>query len=97
MLFRSLAERGEVRASDITPLFAIDEMQRLDGDGQKVVAEFCERENIQVVVTAPELSPQYRCTLYALARVFDPTERLIVRGLRGQHDSAKAAAVATLS
>lgn len=97
MLFRSLAERGEVRASDITPLFAIDEMQRLDGDGQKVVAEFCERENIQVVVTAPELSPQYRCTLYALARVFDPTERLIVRGLRGQHDSAKVAAVATLS
>ena len=97
MLFRSLAERGEVRASDITPLFAIDEMQRLDGDGQKVVAEFCERENIQVVVTAPELSPQYRCTLYALARVFDPRERLIVRGLRGQHDSAKVAAVATLS
>ena len=97
MLFRSLAARGELRENDITPFFAIDEMQRLDGNGQKVVAEFCEREGIQVVVTAPELSPQYRCTLYALARVFDPTERLIVRGLRGQHDSAKVASAATSS
>ncbi len=97
MLFRSLAERGEVRGSDITPLFAIDEMQRLDGDGQKVVAEFCERENIQVVVTAPELSPQYRCTLYALARVFDPAERLIVRGLRGERRPDSGLASASIS
>ena len=82
MLTRSIAARGEIRVDQITPLFAVDEAHRLDGPGHAVIVDFAKREGFQVVVAAPELTPSYSCILYALNRVFDPDERLIIRGIK---------------
>lgn len=82
MLTRSIAAKGEIRVDQITPLFAVDEAHRLDGPGHAVIVDFAKREGFQVVVAAPELTPSYSCILYALNRVFDPNERLIIRGIR---------------
>lgn len=82
MLTRSIAARGEIRVDQITPLFAVDEAHRLDGAGHAVLVDFAKREGFQVVVAAPELTPSYSCILYALNRVFDPNERLIIRGIK---------------
>ncbi len=82
MLTRSIAMKGEIKVDQITPLFAVDEAHRLDGPGHAVIVDFAKREGFQVVVAAPELTPSYSCILYALNRVFDPNERLIIRGIR---------------
>lgn len=85
MLTRSIAARGEIKVDQICPLFAVDEAHRLDGPGHAVVVDFAKRENFQVIVAAPELTPSYSCILYALNRVFPPHaphERLIVRGIK---------------
>ncbi len=85
MLTRSIAARGEIKVDQICPLFAVDEAHRLDGPGHAVVVDFAKRENFQVIVAAPELTPSYSCILYALSRVFPPHvphERLIVRGIK---------------
>lgn len=80
MLSRALASRGEIKPDQITPLFAIDEVHRLDPKGQGMIVEFAKRENFQVFVTASSLKPSYACTLYALERIYEPEERLIIRG-----------------
>lgn len=87
MLTRSLAARGEmsgegVKVSQIRPLFAVDEISRLNSAGQASLVEFAQREKFQLLVTAPAIEPKYGCMLYALARRFDPDERLIIRGVR---------------
>lgn len=85
MLTRSIAARGEIKVDQICPLFAVDEAHRLDGPGHAVVVDFAKKENFQVIVAAPELTPSYSCILYALNRVFPPHaphERLIVRGIK---------------
>lgn len=85
ILTRSIAARGEIKVDQISPLFAVDEAHRLDGPGHAVVVDFAKRENFQVIVAAPELTPSYSCILYALSRVFPPQvphERLIVRGIK---------------
>lgn len=82
MLIRSLASRSDLKAEHITPLFVIDEVHRLDAAGQKTIIEFGKKEGFQVLVTAASLIPEYKCTLYALSRVFTPEEQLIIRGLR---------------
>lgn len=85
MLTRSIAGRGEIKVDQISPLFAVDEAHRLDAPGHAVVVDFAKRENFQVIVAAPELTPSYSCILYALNRVFPPHaphELLIVRGIR---------------
>jgi chromosome condensin MukBEF ATPase and DNA-binding subunit MukB len=85
MLTRSIAARGEIKVDQICPLFAVDEAHRLDGPGHAVVVDFAKKENFQVIVAAPELTPSYCCILYALNRVFPPHaphERLIVRGIK---------------
>lgn len=82
MLSRSIAAKGEIKVDQISPLFAVDEVQRLDGPGQAVIVNFAKRERFQVIVTAPSLSPNYSCILYALNRIFDPKERLVIRGIR---------------
>lgn len=81
MLSRALIARGEIKADQITPLFAIDEVHRLDAKGQGMIVEFAKRENFQVFVTASALKPSYACTLYALERVYEPEERLVIRGM----------------
>jgi chromosome condensin MukBEF ATPase and DNA-binding subunit MukB len=82
MLARSLATRGEIRVEHLTPLFVVDEVHRLDATGQKTIIEFGQKEGFQVLVTAAALVPEYKCTLYALSRVFMPEERLVIRGVR---------------
>ncbi len=85
ILTRSIAARGEIKVDQISPLFAVDEAHRLDGPGHAVVVDFAKRENFQVIVAAPELTPSYSCILYALSRVFPPHaphERLVVRGIK---------------
>lgn len=80
MLSRSMASRGEIKPEHITPLFVIDELHRLDTKGQGMIVDFAKREGFQVYVTAQALKPSYDCTLYTLERIYDPEERLIIRG-----------------
>ena len=87
MLVRSITERQEghkekVKVAEVCPIFAVDEAGRLDPAAQHILVEFARRERFQLVVTAPDLTPTYACTLYALKREFHPTERLIIRGVR---------------
>ena len=90
MLTRSIAAKGDIKPDEISPLFAVDEVHRLDGPGQKMIVNFAEREHFQVIVTAAMLAPDYNCILYSLNRVFDPTERLIIRGMRINGDKKVA-------
>lgn len=80
MLSRSMASRGELKPEQITPLFVIDELHRLDPKGQGMIVDFANREGFQVYVTAQGLKPNFECTLYTLERIYDPEERLIIRG-----------------
>lgn len=80
MLSRSMASRGEIKPEQITPLFVIDELHRLDPKGQGMIVDFAKREGFQVYVTAQALKPNFECTLYTLERIYDPEERLIIRG-----------------
>lgn len=87
MLTRSIALRGEasgegVKVSQIRPLFAVDEVSRLNQAGQAALVEFARRENFQLLVTAPTIDPKYDCLLYALSRRFDPHETLVIRGIK---------------
>lgn len=90
MLTRSIAAKGDIKPDEISPLFAVDEVHRLDGPGQKMIVNFAERERFQVIVTAVMLAPDYNCILYSLNRVFDPTERLVIRGMRINGDKKAA-------
>lgn len=86
MLVRSIAARAElagsgIKVQEIRPLFAVDEVGRLNSEGQRLLVDFAKRENFQLVVTAPNIKPTYNCTLYALTRQFEP-DRLIVRGIK---------------
>lgn len=85
MLFRSLAARSEYKASEMMPVFVLDELNRIDPAGQQLIAEFCAQEGIQLVITAPAMEPSHEFKLYTLARNYDGREQLIVRELRGFH------------
>lgn len=82
MLMRSIAARGEGKPEQITPLFILDEVHRLDDAGVAVIVNFAKRENFQVVVTAQKIEPSYDCTLYTLTRVYTPDDQLIIRGIQ---------------
>lgn len=82
MLTRSIAARGEIKVDQIHPMFAVDEVHRLDSAGQNVIVEFAKREGFQVLVTAAMLSPEYSCTLYGLHRLSEPEERLVIRSMK---------------
>ena len=96
MLIRSLAARGEassgIKTSEISTLFAIDEVSRLNEAGQRLLVDFARRENFQLVVTAPTMKPVYDCTLYALSRLYDPHEHLVIRGLKYRESVPELAA-----
>lgn len=80
MLARSLAQRsGDARALDFTPTFVIDEVQRLDAEGQRLIVEFGRAQNIQVLVTALSLEHKFPCTIYVMARHYVPAEQVIAR------------------
>ncbi len=89
MLMRSIAARGDLKPELITPLFAMDEIHRLDDKGVAMIVNLAKRENFQVVVTAQKITPSYNCTLYNLTRIPDP-DRLIIRGIK-IHTEQKAA------
>lgn len=80
MLARSLAQRsGDARALDFTPTFVIDEVQRLDAEGQRLIVEFGRAQNIQVLVTALSLEHKFPCTIYVMARHYMPAEQVVAR------------------
>ena len=87
ILFRSLASRGggvnNIPPAQITPTFVIDEMMRLDDKGQDVAVKFGEQQGFQMLVTAPKLSPDYRCTLWSIDRsLVDGKPNVVIRGVR---------------
>jgi chromosome condensin MukBEF ATPase and DNA-binding subunit MukB len=97
VLFRSLAMRGgamtNLRPDQITPLFVIDEMMRLDDQGQDVAVSFGEKQGFQLLVTAPKLSPDYRCTLWSINRfIRDGRPNVVIRGVQRTRDGVVAAA-----
>lgn len=79
MLARSLSQRGADRNHLFTPMFVIDEVQRLDADGQKLIVEFGKAQNFQVLVTALGLEHKYPCTMYGMARSYVPQEQVLMR------------------
>lgn len=79
MLARSLSQRGADRNHLFTPMFVIDEVQRLDADGQKLIVEFGKAQNFQVLVTALGLEHKYPCTMYGMARTYIPQEQVVMR------------------
>lgn len=85
MLFRSLAARGEFKPTEIMPIFIIDELNRIDPQGQKLIADFCAKEGIQLIITAPQMEPSHEFKLYAIARNYNGREEMVVRELRGFH------------
>jgi len=89
MLMRSIASRGEIKAEQITPLFAMDEIHRLDDAGVEMIVNLAKRENFQIVVTAQKITPSYDCTLYNLTRSHEP-DQLIIRGIRINADKIAA-------
>lgn len=90
MLTRSIAAKGEIKSDQICPLFAVDEVHRLDPSGQAMIVNFANREGFQVLVTAATLAPGYSCTLYALNRVYQPDDRLIIRGVKVKPEKVAA-------
>lgn len=97
MLVRSIASRAElagsgIKVSEIRPVFAVDEIARLNAEGQRLLVDFAKRENFQLVVTAPNIKPTYDCTLYALTRKFEPRNQLIIRGIKHRGASLPSAA-----
>jgi chromosome condensin MukBEF ATPase and DNA-binding subunit MukB len=94
ILFRSLASRGggvnNIPPAQITTTFVIDEMMRLDDKGQDVAVKFGEQQGFQMLVTAPKLSPDYRCTLWSIdLSLVDGKPNVVIRGVR--RDAALAA------
>jgi chromosome condensin MukBEF ATPase and DNA-binding subunit MukB len=83
MLFRALANRGDYPADQLTPVFVMDEINRIDPRGQRMVVDLCELNGIQLFVTGPEMVPAKNTRMYMLARSMEPVERVIVRELRG--------------
>jgi chromosome condensin MukBEF ATPase and DNA-binding subunit MukB len=83
MLFRALASRGDYPADQLTPVFVMDEINRIDPRGQRMVVDLCELNGIQLFVTGPEMVPAKNTRMYMLARSMEPVERVIVRELRG--------------
>jgi energy-coupling factor transporter ATP-binding protein EcfA2 len=79
MLARSLSQRGADRNHVFTPMFVIDEVQRLDAVGQKLIVEFGKAQNFQVLVTALGLEHKYPCTMYGMARSYIPQEQVVMR------------------
>ena len=80
MLARSLSQRAsEGKPRSFTPFFVVDEVQRLNGPGQAVIADFGKKQGMQVLVTAISLDVSYDCTIYTLSRTSTPTEKIVMR------------------
>jgi hypothetical protein len=74
---------NNIPPAQITPTFVIDEMMRLDDKGQDVAVKFGEQQGFQMLVTAPKLSPDYRCTLWSIDRsLVDGKPNVVIRGVR---------------
>ncbi|MDP3210097.1 hypothetical protein [Methylotenera sp.] len=87
MLTRSIASRVEsngegIKADQIRPLFAVDEAQRLDSPGHKILVEFSKRQGFQLIFAATKLELKYDCTGYAVSRTFTPHAKIIIRGMK---------------
>ncbi|MBT3066281.1 ATP-binding cassette domain-containing protein [Rhodoferax sp. U11-2br] len=83
MLMRSLAHRsGEGRPKPFTPIFIVDEVQRMNADGQGLLVEFGRRQGFQVLVTALDIQARFPCTLHVMDRYSAPEETVVSRQVR---------------
>ena len=83
MLSKSLAHRGtDARVRGFTPFFVVDEIQRLNAEGQGVIVKLGQQQGMQILVTALSLDPVYDCTMYAMDRVSLPKEEIVARRLQ---------------
>lgn len=80
MLMRSLAHRsGDGRPKSFTPIFIVDEVQRMNADGQGLLVEFGQRQGFQVLVTALDIQARFPCTLHVMDRYSAPEETVVSR------------------
>lgn len=68
MLSRSMSSNvSGVREDQITPIFLIDEMHRMDAKGRAAIVDMAKREHFHIIAAAPtDLSPDGDCTIYCL-------------------------------
>lgn len=83
MLAKSLAQRGsDGHFHSFTPFFIVDEVQRLNGEGQGVIVKFGQEQGMQILVTALNLEATYDCTMHTLSRIFTPAETIVSRRVK---------------
>jgi chromosome condensin MukBEF ATPase and DNA-binding subunit MukB len=83
MLARSLAIRGSLgRGRHFTPIFVVDEVQRLNAAGQALIVEFGRRQGFQVIVTGLSLDASFPCTMHVMSRHFRPQETVVARRVK---------------
>lgn len=83
ILAKSLSLRGaDARTRGYTPFFVVDEIQRLNAEGQGVIVKFGHQQGMQILVTALSLDASYDCTMYALTRLHIPKEEIVARRLQ---------------
>lgn len=83
MLFTALATNSGASPSKLNPIYAMDEIHRIDSKGQRIAIQFCEHNNIQLMATAPKLYQTSGSNLYMLARQTYPKEIVVVRKIEG--------------
>ncbi len=79
-------ESRRYRAKDILPcrLLFLDEAARLDGRSILTLFELCERQNMQLIIAAPEnISPEKGTTYKLIRKIHGNHEHVHVIGLRG--------------
>lgn len=83
-----------MRSSDREPcrLLFLDEAARLDARSIAALFELCERQDIQLLIAAPEnISPEKGTTYKQIRKVHGKQEHVHVVGLRGFGGNTEAA------
>lgn len=86
-------ENRRLRSADIEPcrLLFLDEAARLDGKSIATLFELCERQDMQLLIAAPEnISPEKGTTYKLIRKVHGKQEHVHVVGLRGFGSNAAA-------
>jgi chromosome condensin MukBEF ATPase and DNA-binding subunit MukB len=80
MLVRFLAQRdAQSKPTAFGHVAVVDEIQRLNGPGQALIAEFAREQGIQVLATATGLEAEFPLTMYVMSRRLVPEELVFVR------------------
>ncbi len=87
-------ENRRLRSSDLEPcrLLFLDEAARLDAKSIATLFELCERQDMQLLIAAPEnISPEKGTTYKLIRKVHGKQEHVHVVGLRGFGGNTEAA------